>query len=645
MSKNKLLFVFLAFCFGINQSLAQRVNIDSLKEVIENTGNDSNAVIGLNKLNKTYRLTNLDAALLCGIAGYEKSKKIASTSLQINSEYQLSLIYIDQNNFVQAISHLTAAEKKAEKTGNLGLLISCLTSLGNSYAKQNQGEFALSYYKKSLVICDKLKNSKKAAVILGNMGNLLYQKSSQDRRYLDSAIIYYNNAYKQDLLNKDSATMISMLTNMSLAYADKYEFALAHQKLLLSKPLIDKLGDIDAKINYYAAVGRVLSYESKNAEANRYLDSSLWLAQQAGNIERVADVYIAKSDIGFEQKDYKTAYEYYVKAKSIKDSILNAENFAQASDFQNTYEREKKQEEIEKLQLRDQNQKIIITAVILFFLALIVFAFIIYKRLQENRRQKHIIEEQRNEMVDSIHYAKRIQTALLASEKLLQQNLPEYFIFYKPKDIVSGDFYWAAKTNTEFIFCLGDCTGHGVPGAFMSLLNISKLNEVVNQKKIIQPDLALNEIRLEIINALNPNGNEETKDGMDCILCSFNFEKNIMQYSAANNSLLVIRNKEFIFLPADRMPVGKSPRDNQPFALQSFVLQKNDLVYLITDGYVDQFGGTKGKKYKYKQLQETLLSLSDLPMEEQKNQLDKKFESWRGNLEQVDDVSIVGIKI
>lgn len=179
----------------------------------------------------------------------------------------------------------------------------------------------------------------------------------------------------------------------------------------------------------------------------------------------------------------------------------------------------------------------------------------------------------------------------------------------------------------------------------MSLLNISKLNEVINQKKITRTDLALNAVRTEIINALNPNGNEETKDGMDCILCGLDFEKNQLQYASANNPMLIIRNKEIIFLPADRMPVGKSPKDGQPFTLQTVDLQKNDLVYLITDGYIDQFGGSKGKKFKYKQLQDTFLQISDLPLTEQKSILEKKFEEWRGNLEQVDDVTIVGIKI
>ncbi|MEO8760199.1 MAG: SpoIIE family protein phosphatase [Bacteroidia bacterium] len=624
---------------------AQRINIDSLKEVIAATGDDSVAVLKLNKLVSQYRLDNLEAALLCGKAAFEKSKQLASKKIQINVEYGLALIYTDKSDFVNAILHLTAAQKKCEEINYVEKLIACYVSLGNCYAMQNQSKVALAYYQKALDLCIRLKMTKKIGGIYGNMGNLLYQKSAIDKSYLDSALIFFNKAYAYDVLNHDTDKIVTMLHAMSITYADKYDFKLARQKLLLSKPLIEKLGDMDSKMYYYNAMARILSYETKNDEANKYLDSSLTLAKQVGSINDVAAVYLSKSDIGAELKDYKTAYEYFVKHRTIKDSILNAENFSQASDFQNKYEREKKQDEIEKLKLQDQNQKIIITAVVLFFLILVVFVFIIYRRLQENRKQKNIIEQQRNEMLDSIHYAKRIQTALLASENLLKQNLPQYFIFYKPKDIVSGDFYWAAKTNSNFIFCLGDCTGHGVPGAFMSLLNISKLNEIVNQKKITQPDLALNAIRSEIIHALNPNGNEETKDGMDCVLCGFDFEKNTMQYAAANNAILIIRNKEFIFLPADRMPVGKSPKDTHPFTLQTIQLQKNDIVYLITDGYVDQFGGTKGKKYKYKQLQETLLLLSDLSMEEQKNQLDKKFTEWRGNLEQVDDVTIVGIKI
>ena len=227
----------------------------------------------------------------------------------------------------------------------------------------------------------------------------------------------------------------------------------------------------------------------------------------------------------------------------------------------------------------------------------------------------------------------------------------KFFILYKPKDIVSGDFYFAlshkhAGSETEkFYLCTADCTGHGVPGAFMSMLNISYLNESIIEKGIDKPNLILDHIRTSIISSLNPEGStEESKDGMDCILCCFDFSKNTLEYAAANNSFYIIRNKEIIDCSADKMPVGMHS-DMRPFTLRNIQLEKNDIVYTFTDGLADQFGGPKGKKFKYKQLEELLLSICLLPMEEQKERLNKAFENWKGNLEQIDDLLLIGLKI
>ncbi|MCE9538210.1 MAG: SpoIIE family protein phosphatase [Bacteroidetes bacterium] len=282
-------------------------------------------------------------------------------------------------------------------------------------------------------------------------------------------------------------------------------------------------------------------------------------------------------------------------------------------------------------------------------------------RTKELKEEKIKVEEAHKEITDSIHYAKRIQRALLASDILLKKNLPEYFVLYKPKDIVSGDFYWAYKvdannmsenvkqvraTSVKFLIAAGDCTGHGVPGAFMSLLNISKLSETVNEKKIIGPDLILDHVRGEIIKALNPEGAEvESKDGMDCVLCAFDFNTMELEFAAANNPLWLIRNNELIEYKPDKIPVGIYHGELKPFSLQTIHLLKNDIVYLFTDGYADQFGGEKGKKFKYQQLKELLLSNAHLSMQEQKKVLDDTIEKWKGNLEQVDDILIIGIKI
>jgi serine phosphatase RsbU (regulator of sigma subunit) len=227
-----------------------------------------------------------------------------------------------------------------------------------------------------------------------------------------------------------------------------------------------------------------------------------------------------------------------------------------------------------------------------------------------------------------------------------------FFILYKPKDIVSGDFFYAlahknsSGKNETFYICAADCTGHGVPGAFMSMLGVSSLNEAILEKNISQPNEILNDIRNTIITSLNPEGSdEEAKDGMDCVLCAYDFENNILNFAAANNPLWIVRDGKLLEHKPDKMPVGKYGESISSFTHQSVQLQKGDTVYIFTDGYADQFGGPKGKKFKYKQLEEKLMENHKLPMEEQKKNLGKIFDDWRGNMEQVDDVLVIGVRV
>lgn len=227
-----------------------------------------------------------------------------------------------------------------------------------------------------------------------------------------------------------------------------------------------------------------------------------------------------------------------------------------------------------------------------------------------------------------------------------------FFILYKPKDIVSGDFYYALSHKHQgskkeiFYMSAADCTGHGVPGALMSMMAVSKLNESIIEKNLIAPNEILDNVRKGIIASLNPEGSEEeSKDGMDCVLCAFDFEDMKLDFAAANNPLWLVRDGKVTEYAPDKMPVGKSPKENEPYTLKSIDLVKGDIIYIFTDGYADQFGGEKGKKFKYKQLQELLISNSHLPMQEQKQILANTIEKWMGNLEQVDDILVIGIKI
>jgi serine phosphatase RsbU (regulator of sigma subunit) len=288
----------------------------------------------------------------------------------------------------------------------------------------------------------------------------------------------------------------------------------------------------------------------------------------------------------------------------------------------------------------------------------IVFSVLLYKRfrLTNNQKeiieqQKHIVEEKHKEITDSINYAERIQRSFLATKELLDVNLNNHFVFFKPKDVVSGDFYWASKlSNDNFALVTADSTGHGVPGAIMSLLNITSIESAIKDG-YTQPADILNATRQTIIERLKKDGSAEGgKDGMDCSLVSFDFKNKKLTVSAANNPVWIVRKNELgvteaLDIKPDKMPVGKHDKDSISFTQQEIQLQGGDVVYTLTDGFPDQFGGEKGKKFMSKNLRELLVTNSHLPMQEQHELLNKTFTDWVGNLEQVDDVCIIGIRI
>lgn len=263
----------------------------------------------------------------------------------------------------------------------------------------------------------------------------------------------------------------------------------------------------------------------------------------------------------------------------------------------------------------------------------------------EITQQKHLIELKHQEITDSINYAERIQRSFLATKEMLDQNLKDYFVFFKPKDIVSGDFYWATYLpNGNFVYVVADSTGHGVPGAIMSVLNISSLEKSIETKT--EPSEILNKTREIIIDRLKKDGTlEGGKDGMDCSLIMLDKERKMLFFAAANNPVWIIRNNELIELKPDKMPVGKHEKDSIRFTQTEMILEKGDVIYSLTDGFPDQFGGSRGKKYMYKNLKQFLVSVSHLPMTEQFKKLESEFNLWKGDLEQVDDVTVVGIRI
>lgn len=314
-----------------------------------------------------------------------------------------------------------------------------------------------------------------------------------------------------------------------------------------------------------------------------------------------------------------------------------------------------------------------ITHLIVFF-AIVVFSIFKLrdKRLKKSKQELEIIVEERTaalkhkeqEITDSIRYALRIQLSIIPTQQRVKSLLPKSMVYYRPKDIVSGDFYWVDRIEDEVLFAAVDCTGHGVPGAMMSVIGLKSLNQAVQDKQLSTPSDILRFLDIAVNDTLRQSYDPSAvKDGMDLALCNINYKTLLLQYAGAFNSLVLIRkniatsytvtnNRETFYgndlleIKSDKCPIGSNPDGVADiFTNHTVQLQKDDCVFIYTDGYADQFGGPKGKKLKYNKLKEVLIENSHLPMDEQYNALDKTFNAWRGNQEQVDDVLVIGVKI
>jgi len=264
--------------------------------------------------------------------------------------------------------------------------------------------------------------------------------------------------------------------------------------------------------------------------------------------------------------------------------------------------------------------------------------------LAETQRDR--ISAQKKELTDSIKYASRIQSALSPESESFSKIFSDYFILNKPKDIVSGDFYWLSVKGNKTVVAVADCTGHGVPGAFMSMLGVEFLNEIVNNLGIVQPNRILNNMRDRIIKVMGQTGTiGETGDGMDMALVSIDLENYSLQYAGAFNPLFIIRNNNLNEIKSDRMPIGFFHRIEKPFTNHEIEIKANDSIYLFSDGYKDQFGWRSDKKFNMNNFRELLLSIQNVPMKAQKLLLENNLKNWMGDMEQVDDILVVGIRI
>ena len=441
-----------------------------------------------------------------------------------------------------------------------------------------------------------------------------------------------------------------------MIYAERGNYKKALQSYRKSLIIKEEIDDKKGLSSTYYNIGDIYKKQGNYSKALDLGKKGLHLSQEIGVAIQIE--YSSKLLYDVYKKTGQSAkalemHELYIE---IRDSISSIENKEAAIklEYKHAYEKEqviaeaKHQEQMALSTEREKRQKLIAYSAGGGLLMVLAFAFFILNRLQVTRRQKKVIEEQKGvveeqkkDIMDSIQYAENIQKALLPSAQELSL-IPDGFVLFQPKDIVSGDFYWMQHHNDRVYLAACDCTGHGVPGAFMSMIGSSLLDEAVVEKGITQPNEIFFEVRKGFINALKQTG-ETQKDGMDAVLIAWDKKSNL-QVAAAYSPMLIIRKGEIKDLKPDRQPVGFHTGAQEPFTHHELKLEKGDTIYLFSDGYPDQFGGSKDKKFMMKNFKKLLLSIQDASMNEQKEILETTMAEWKGDTEQVDDILVMGVR-
>ncbi len=628
------------------------------------------------------KINNLIGNVYLAQSDYPKALSNYATGLKISEEEgdkhqacaiysNIGIVYHHLGDYPKELEYYLKALKLAKEVGNENQIRMTLSNLGAVYCKQLNYTKALEYYLSALKMNEEVGD--KYGIIASYVNIGLVYKAQGD---YNKALTYYFKSIKMAEEVGDRTNLAIANGNMAAVYEAQGKYSIALQYYSKSFTICKELNNKQGLSITLGNIGNIYRILGKYKEAESNLKKALYISKEIGAEDDERRQYNYLSSLYEETKRPSLALECYKKYISLRDSIFSEENTKKLirSEINNEYEKQtllnevKHQKEIERQKViaeaKNQKQKVITYSIALVLLLVLVLALFIFRSNRQKQRanqiiirqkkevetQKYLIEEKHKEITDSINYAERIQRSFLSTKEFLDTNLKDYFILFNPKDIVSGDFYWATKINNskgaeKFALLTADSTGHGVPGAIMSLLNITSLESAIKDG-FTEPSDILNATRKTIIERLKKDGSKNGgKDGMDASLICFDFANNKFTYAAANNPIWVVRLGELIELKPDKMPVGKHDKDTIEFTQHEFEMQKGDVIYTLTDGFPDQFGGPKGKKFMYKQLKELLILISQQPLETQKQLLLGTLTAWKGDMQQVDDICLIGIRV
>ena len=674
------------------------VRIKKIQNLIEQCSNDIWV-----KYNE-YLLNEIQQRIDKGI-----EKQVVNVFYQENLSFtynNLGYFYFNKNNSKKAINAFTKAIEISESVNKKEVIPTALNNIGYLYKLEGNILKALDYYHKSLKLYRTLKMEKDIALSLNNIGAIYYShkeygkalkyyrealiiqkrggsKKGEARIYgnigsiyieqnrIENAIEYLNYSVKKYKEIDDEKGMANSLSK--LAFIELQELDLNQDNTLKLTEILSKQQRVlNIYIKYKKDKGRAdilsgmaLTHKaSKNYRlAEKYAIKSLKIAQELGFASTIQSSSEILKGIYKIEKKYKEAYAMQELFYTMQDSLSNKFIKEKTIQKQYQYEYEKQHftdslatnrvQEVKAIEYEQsiKQQKIYTIIGLIGLFLMLIIALSIYRGLQIKKKSNVLlvsknqeIEQKNIEITDSIAYAKHIQDSILPSVSTFKKVLKEFFVFYQPKDIVAGDFYWLEEVDGLVLFAAADCTGHGVPGALVSVVCNNALNRAVKENRITEPAKILNVSSQYISEAFNASEKGiKIRDGMDIALCAIDYASNILHFSGANNPLYIIRKGMLIEIKGDKKSIGNA--SGYEFTNHIIPLEKNDMIYLFSDGYADQFGGVKGKKFMYKKFKTLLASIAEKNVAEQQIIIENTFLNWKGDTFQVDDICVVGVRV
>jgi serine phosphatase RsbU (regulator of sigma subunit)/Tfp pilus assembly protein PilF len=606
----------------------------------------------------------LHHAVTFGLLAYTTGTLTGDTAIINDASNNLANAYMMLSNYPEALNYHFKALKIRETKNDKDRLANTYMNIGAVYAQKREWDKSIEFTKKSLVLREALGKERQIADCYSNIA-VAYD---QQKKY-ELAAPYHHKAIEVFTRVKDETGIANEYNNLALCYIyhEQYDSSLYYlqEAIRITRGVGDPIGLAGSLSN----LGDVY-YQKKNYQkAIETLNEAMQISSRAGHLAWLSFAYQSLAKVHQATGNYKEAFDNEVLFARIQDSISSDTKNQEIGrlEAQSEFEKQQAREEADhKIALEKQKtlaaaeskQKNLVLVFILSGLVMLsLFSILILKRYRFSQRQKkiiedqkmevesqkHLIEEKQKEIIDSINYARRIQSAILATEDNIREFFPESFLYYKPKDIVAGDFYFFDTTPSHLYYAAADCTGHGVPGALVSVVCSNALSRCIKEFNLSDPGAILNKTRELVIETFRKSG-KDVKDGMDISLLVKSLATGEFHWAGANNPLVYIQDGVMKEIPANKQPIGFT-ENPEPFTSHALNVSSGDGLFLFTDGYADQFGGPKGKKFKYRQLRELLLASYESGIGKMKEKIDKAFTGWKGELEQVDDVCIIGVRI